>query len=86
MPLTKAKHEVLRPSEVPRQQRRAGGGRKFLAETDAGLLDALDALIDPSTRGDPESPLRWTCKSTYQLATALSAQGHPISQRTGYRL
>jgi transposase len=84
--LTKAKHEVRRPSEVPSRQRRPGGGRKFLAETDEGLLDALDALIDPSTRGDPESPLRWTCKSTYQLAAALSEQGHPISQRTVYRL
>jgi DNA-binding phage protein len=84
--LTKAKHEVLSPSGVPRRQRRPGGGRKFVAETDEGLLDALDALIDPSTRGDPESPLRWTCKSTYQLATALSEQGHPISQRTVYRL
>ena len=49
--LTKAKHEVLSPSEVPSRQRRPGGGRKFLAETDEGLLDALDALIDPSTRG-----------------------------------
>ena len=84
--LTKAKHEVLSPSGVPPRQRHPGGGRKLLAETDEGLLDALDALIDPSTRGDPESPLRWTCKSTYQLAAALSAQGHPISQRTVYRL
>ncbi len=84
--LTKAKHAVLSPSEVPSRQRRLGGGRKFLVETDARLLDALDALIDPSTRGDPGSPLRWTCKSTYQLAAALSEQGHPISQRTVYRL
>ena len=84
--LTKAKHEVLSSSEVPSRQRRPGGGRKFVAETEEGLLDALDALIDPSTRGDPESPLRWTCKSTYQLAAAVSEQGHPISQRTVYRL
>lgn len=84
--LTKAKHEVQSLSEVPSRQRRPGGGRKFVAETDAGLLNALDALIDPSTRGDPESPLRWTCKSTYQLAAALTEQGHPISQRTVYRL
>lgn len=84
--LTKAKHEVLSPIAVPSRQRQPGGGRKLLAETDEGLLDALDALIDPSTRGDPESPLRWTCKSTYQLAAALSEQGHPISQRTVYRL
>jgi transposase len=84
--LTKAKHDVLSSPTVPSRQRRPGGGRKFLVEMDEGLLDALDALIDPSTRGDPESPLRWTCKSTYQLAAALSEQGHPISQRTVYRL
>jgi DNA-binding phage protein len=84
--LTKAKHDVLSSTTVPSRQRRPGGGRKFLVEMDEGLLDALDALIDPSTRGDPESPLRWTCKSTYQLAAALSEQGHPIRQRTVYRL
>lgn len=84
--LTKAKHEVLSSTAVPSRQRQPGGGRKLLAETDEGLLDALDALIDPRTRGDPESPLRWTCKRTYQLATALSEQGHPLSQRTVYRL
>jgi Rhodopirellula transposase DDE domain len=81
--LAKAKPEVLSPPAVPGRQRRPGGGRKFLAETDEGLLNAVDALIDPRTRGDPESPLRWTCKSTYQLAAALSEQGHRISQRTG---
>jgi hypothetical protein len=84
--LTKAKQEVVSPIEGPRRQRRPGGGRKMLAETDEGLLAALDALIDPSTRGDPESPLRWTCKSTYHLAEALTDQGHPVSQRTVYRL
>ena len=62
--------------------RRAGGGRKHLEETDPGLWDALDALIDPVTRGDPESPLRWTCKSTRRLAEELSRLGHPISERT----
>ena len=49
-------------------QRRPGGGRKRLVEKDAGLLDVLEALVEPMTRGDPESPLRWTCKSTTQLA------------------
>ena len=62
--------------------RRSGGGRKHLEETDPGLWDALDALIDPVTRGDPESPLRWTCKSTRRLAKELCRQGHPISDRT----
>jgi hypothetical protein len=46
------------------------------------LLEDLNRLIDPATRGDPESPLRWTCKSTYQIAQALQAQGHRISQRS----
>ncbi len=84
--LTKATQEVLSPTGVPRRQRRPGGGRKPLVATDETLLEALDALIDPSPRGDPESPLRWTSKSTYHLADALTAQGHPVSQRTVYRL
>lgn len=67
-------------------QRRPGGGRKLVEETDATLLSDLDRLIDPYTRGDPESPLRWTCKSTYQLAAALQQQGHRVSQRTVYTL
>jgi Rhodopirellula transposase DDE domain len=62
--------------------RRPGGGRKYLVETDAGLLEALDRLIDPLTRGDPESPLRWTCKSTRRLAAELTRQRHPVSDRT----
>src|SRR6185437_13334349 len=65
-------------------QRRPGGGRKPLSETDPTLLRDLDRLIDPHTRGDPESPLRWTCKSTYQLAHALQQQRHRVSQRTVY--
>src|SRR5229473_601627 len=65
---------------------RPGGGRKPLIEGDPTLLEDLDRLIDPATRGDPESPLRWTCKSTYHLAEALQQQGHSISQRTVYRL
>jgi len=62
--------------------RRPGGGRKLLVETDPGLLDALDALVDPMTRGHPETPLRWTCKSTRQLAEELTRQNHPVSDRT----
>jgi hypothetical protein len=68
---------------VPSERlRRIGGGRKFLEDKDPELWDALDALIDPVTRGDPESPLRWTCKSTRRLAAELCRQGHPISART----
>jgi hypothetical protein len=62
--------------------RRAGGGRRCLAETDPGLLTALEALVEPVTRGDPESPLRWTCKSTAKLAAELTRQRHPVSDRT----
>ena len=62
--------------------RRAGGGRRALTTSDPALLTALLALIEPTTRGDPESPLRWTCKSTAQLADALTQQRHPVSPRT----
>jgi Rhodopirellula transposase DDE domain len=59
-----------------------GGGRKALTERDQTLLHDLEALVEPVTRGDPMSPLRWTCKSTRQLATELSGQGHPVSYQT----
>ena len=62
--------------------RRRGAGRKRLRERDPELEAALDALIDPDVRGDPESPLRWTCKSTGQLALALTRGGHPVSAST----
>jgi hypothetical protein len=85
--LTKAKQELSQPPPLAEpRQRRAGGGRKKLTDTDANLLRDLDHLIDPFTRGDPESPLRWTCKSTYHLAEALQQRGHRICQRTVYNL
>jgi len=56
--------------------RRPGGGRKLAEELDPGLLDALEALVEPESRGDPMSPLRWTLKSTRQLADELSRAGH----------
>ena len=59
--------------------RRAGAGRKKITARDPQLLAALGRLIDPETRGDPESPLRWICKSTRTLATQLSKQDHPVS-------
>ncbi len=59
--------------------RQPGGGRKALAASDPGLLGALLALVSPSERGDPMSPLRWTCKSLRRLADELTAQGHPVS-------
>lgn len=66
--------------------RRLGGGRKRLTETDPGLAEALEALVDPLARGDPQSPLRWTTKSTRKLAATLKAQGHPASAMTVARL
>ena len=62
--------------------RRPGGGRRPLTETDPGLMAALEALIEPATRGDPESPLRWTCKSTRRLADELTHGHHPVSVNT----
>src|SRR5262245_43536646 len=74
--------ELRTPAQDDGRVRRPGAGRKPLTATDPGLLDALDRLIDPLTRGDPMSPLRWTCKSTRNLADALTGQGHPVSPRT----
>ena len=62
--------------------RRPGGGRKSITEVDPELLHALEELVDPATRGDPMSPLRWTCKSTAKLAEELTRQNHPVSDRT----
>jgi hypothetical protein len=59
-----------------------GAGRKRLTETDPQLLAALEELVDPATRGHPESPLRWTCKSTAILAEELTRQNHPVTDRT----
>jgi hypothetical protein len=66
--------------------RRPGAGRKKLAGTDPGLVPALLALVEDSARGDPESPLAWTTKSAVNLAGALTAQGHPCSPQTAWRL
>lgn len=62
--------------------RRTGGGRKKASELDAGLLPALLALVEPDERGDPMSPLRWTTKSTRNLAAELTRQGHRVSADT----
>jgi hypothetical protein len=58
--------------------RQPGAGRKPLEEKDPNLVAALEALVEPDSRGDPESPLRWTCKSTRELARTLTEQGHPV--------
>ena len=61
--------------------RSAGGGRKPVTEKDPKMLSRLEQLVEPTTRGDPESPLRWTCKSTRELSEALKQQGHPIGRQ-----
>lgn len=72
------------PERLKTQRQRVrtlGGGRKSLTAKDPGVLAELEKLVDPSTRGDPESPLCWTCKSTRQLADALCAAGHSIGRQ-----
>jgi transposase len=64
------------------RSRKSGGGRKKTAEKDEAILADLEALVDPLARGDPMSPLRWTCKSTRKLAQELSSRGHSISYHT----
>ncbi len=62
-----------------RRVRKSGGGRKRAKDKDSNLLNLLDALVEPTSRGDPMSPLRWTCKSTRRLARELTTCGHTIS-------
>src|SRR5216683_1996555 len=66
---------------APGRIRRPGGGRKRTSNTDPTLVRDLEALIAPTTRGDPQSPLRWTCKSLRRLAAELTRQGHRTSHR-----
>jgi Rhodopirellula transposase DDE domain len=81
--LRELEHRQGHPDEpAPARLRRVGGGRKSLTETDPELLLALDALVDPVTRGHPESPLRWTCKSTRKLAQELQRRNHTVTDRT----
>lgn len=75
----KALGELKEPVDSGGRIRRPGGGRKRLCDLDPALMPALEALVSPDTRGDPMSPLRWTCKSTGQLARALTEAGHPVS-------
>ena len=70
------------PGAGPLRIRRAGGGRKRATVHDPGLVRALEKLVEPATRGDPMSPLRWTCKSVRVLARELTRAGHPVSHQT----
>jgi hypothetical protein len=78
--VTKGQWEIEEGTVPPLgRTRRPGGGRKNILDHDPRLLGALERLIDPETRGDPESPLRWICKSTRTLAAQLTRQKHPVS-------
>src|ERR671932_587897 len=69
------------PAAASGRIRRPGGGRKKTVALDPSLPRDLEALVDPTTRGDPESPLRWTCKSLRKLAAELRERGHRVSQQ-----
>jgi hypothetical protein len=79
---SKAAAQPLVTAAAHKRVRAPGGGRKRLVDLDASLLADLDALVEPTSRGDPMSPLRWTCKSTTRLAAELARSGHRVSQRT----
>jgi len=86
--ITSGIRELRQPSSQPdssldpHRSRHPGGGRPCLEVDDPTLLRDLERLVDPVTRGDPMSPLRWTCKSTRQLAVALRGEGHSVSHQT----
>jgi hypothetical protein len=72
--------ELAAPDALPPdRQRRRGGGRKSREQEQPGLVAALEAIVESGTRGDPQLPLRWTCKSTRKLARALQRQGFQVS-------
>ena len=76
-------NELAHPAPLGAQRsRRQGAGRKPLTQSDPTLLEDLDALVEPSTRGQPDSPLRWTCKSLSKLTAQLREQGHRISPQS----
>ena len=77
--ITRGVNELNSAAPVFDRIRRAGGGRKKACDKEPSLLTELEKLVDPSSRGDPMSPLRWTCKSTRTLAAELNRRGHRIS-------
>ncbi len=92
--IRKGRREIAGDQTPTDRLRAAGAGRPRIQEEQPGILAALEALVDPVTRGDPTSPLRWTCKSRAKLAAALTEQGWRVSsttvgrllRRSGYRL
>jgi transposase len=85
--IEKGQRELREPHALSSDRiRRKGGGRKKTTDVDGALLSDLENMVDPLARGDPMSPLRWTCKSTRALAGALVARGHATSQRMVWTL
>ena len=86
--ITKGQKEIAQGIPLPAGRiRKEGGGRKRITERDPGLPGALNRLIEPGTRGDPSSPLRWICKSTKTLARELASAKHPVcAVKVGQRL
>ena len=83
--LLRVEQERIAETKIPRTAiriRKPGGGRKKIIETDEKLRNNIELLIEPLTRGDPESPLRWTCKSVRRLASELNKMGHKVSSVT----
>ena len=79
--IQRAMRELEGPAADAGRVRKAGGGRKRTRDRDPAVVAELEELVDPDTRGDLMSPLRWTCKSTRQLADTLGGRGHPVSHR-----
>jgi len=77
--IAKGMHEISEGNSMAGRIRRSGAGRKKITVSDPQLLASLEHLIEPETRGDPESPLRWICKSTRALAAQLAGKKHPVS-------
>ena len=84
--IRKGRREIERGVKVTGRVRGAGAGRPGIEKAQPGIKDALEQLVDPLTRGDPTSPLRWTCKSRAKLAAALSKDGWTVSSTTTGRL
>ena len=80
--ITKGLRELDEAPLAAGRVRRPGAGRPRIEETDPELPERLEALVEPLSRGDPESPLRWTSKSTRVLAEELTRGGHPVSHET----
>jgi hypothetical protein len=80
--LRELEHGAHRPVDLGYAVRCPGGGRKALTEHEPTLVTALEALVEPTSRGDPQCPLRWTCKSVRQLAAELRQQGYTVGRQT----